>query len=501
MTQIFYRDPDTKVFHEIDPEKLWAELIIAGVPHEEVSYRNVDGSLQGTVELDDSGQATIEVEVYDTYYINEEHEIVVDVAKQYIVSLQHIWTTVLDLNNPNFDDAFSYTHDAYGHATGWEAWKDEPFFRDIKPCLFEDGEFLAYVDPNDYNQTEDGMLITDLYTGSTSGTGSNIKWLHDIMIKIPKFGYKIEKTVENKVLISLTTDANLPGFCYLAHALENPGDCDEIYIGAYIAGIYSTGATLISSSPESGYYYSPAYPGLSGVMRTLGVSLQSLRDSANQRGEGFQLMSFYVWTLLECLYLMVFQNIHGYRTERSSYSTATLTAPTTTTRKTNTFGMFSFADNKNYPYIKCFGMEYLWGEWYTLCDGVYIDNNNIMYTNYKDFENPLSGQQTMLQTAPQDGGLEYLTDVVGNNKAGFMVSLPQANVGSSTTYFETPYSKTNNNIDNIDSFQYLVGSKNSMNPSYSGSGRPASMFEIKICQQETPALDTCTRLVYKKKAS
>lgn len=507
MAQIFYRDPDTKVFRELDPEKLWAELIIAGVPHEEVSYRNADGSLQGTIELDDNGQGIIEVEIYDTYIVNEEHTIVVDVAKQYHISLIEAWTVIIDLDNANPKEALTYTHKATGHETGWDAWKNEPFFNAIKPCAFENGQFVTYLDPDDYTKAEDGTLVDDWYEAPQITTSTTTGSIHDIMVEFPKFGYKIEKDIKNNnVYVSITTQDNAPGFCYFAHSLEQPGDCDKIYIGAYMAQYVPRSSNLLCSSPSGTSYYSASTgQNISDIGRTLGASPSVLRKAANDRGEGYQLMSFYVWTLLQCLYLIIFKQFDNYNTAASeggfSDSRDLAYLRSSSPGKMDKDGIFSF-QHEGRAQIKCFGLEYLWGEWYTICDGVFIDfKNNIMYTDYKNFDQMPSISACSL-TELLTNNRVYITNLSGTNESGFMIEMPQLYEGSTSTYMGACCEyDMDNTINSLQYFQYLVGSKcsDALNTNWR-SGRPASLFEIVLYQHNDVAQQTCARLVYKHKA-
>ena len=77
------------------------------------------------------------------------------------------------------------------------------------------------------------------------------------MIEIPKLGYKMT-TDGNSHTIMVTDDPNAPGYCYRAHGLDAEGDCDAIYIGAYLAtNISSKLYSLSGKSPTTDITLTP----------------------------------------------------------------------------------------------------------------------------------------------------------------------------------------------------------------------------------------------------
>ena len=75
-----------------------------------------------------------------------------------------VWTTVINLHKTNRytaiideeesdpDLAVSYADDAKDMEAKSEEWLETDIFRDIRPCVFRDGEVQCYLDPNNYTQ-------------------------------------------------------------------------------------------------------------------------------------------------------------------------------------------------------------------------------------------------------------------------------------------------------------------------------------------------------------
>ena len=65
------------------------------------------------------------------------------------------------------------------------------------------------------------------------------------MVEIPKIGYKLWNDGIYQY-VSVTSDPAKADYCYYAHSLNSTGDCDKIYIGAYLG--YVTSYKLYSRS-------------------------------------------------------------------------------------------------------------------------------------------------------------------------------------------------------------------------------------------------------------
>jgi hypothetical protein len=112
---------------------------------------------------------------------------------------------------------------------GADEWDNKFIFRDIKPCIVQNGEVEYYLSKNNFNYKEDG--ITPSVLDGTDG---------DVMIEIPKFGYRIYKDTDNGnniLYVSITNNPAIveedPRYSYYAFTREDAGDLDHFYWGAY----------------------------------------------------------------------------------------------------------------------------------------------------------------------------------------------------------------------------------------------------------------------------
>lgn len=303
------------------------------------------------------------------------------------------------IENDSPDLAVTYIDDAVGHSSGYDAWKDEVIFRAIKPCVMKNGAVQYYLNPQDL-------------TYKTDGTPANITGVDgDVMVEIPKLGYKI--TTDGKYhYISVTDDPNAEGYCYRAHSLDEDGDCDKIYIGTYL-----------------GYLENSKLYSVSGKSPTERQTLAAFRDAAQVIGRGYQLVSFYPLTLLQCLYLMMYKSRNGQAALGYGYNNGN--SDKMNTGGTNAKGMcFGEADGKQQM---CFmGIEDFWGNLSWWVDGLYCDSSSNIKTAFKDFRD--DGTNYPFSKAPRssDKLLGYISDIQGTNEGGFIIGSPN---GSSTTYY------------------------------------------------------------------
>ncbi len=297
--------------------------------------------------------------------------------------------------------ALTYTDDAEGMSPGWDNWKDTPIFSGIKPCVLKDGVVQYYLNPNDYTKRADGGAST--INSTTAG---------DVMIEIPKLGYKMTSD-SNYHYINVTDDPEAEGYCYLAHSKNSPGDCDYIYVGAYLG--------CVSSSK----LYS-----ISGQTLTVNTTLTNFRTYATARGSNYELFSFYPLTLLQCLFLLIYKNRNSQTALGQGY-TGDSDRQTTGTTNSNSFNYGSTSTTSS---VKFLGIEDFWGNCFYWVDGLYNNSSRQLCTYYKNFKNTDSGASPdyTLATGVSSNISNYISDVIGTNNGGFV---PKATSGSNSTYY------------------------------------------------------------------
>lgn len=311
-----------------------------------------------------------------------------------------IFGVSIDLSNSDPASAVTYTDDAVGMTAGSSDWDSEPIFKDIKPCLLLNGVVQKYLNKNNFAQDESGTSV-DITSGSVG----------DVMIEIPKCGVKIS-TSGNTLTIKITDNPNATGdgFHYYAHTRATEGDCDKLYIGAYV-----------------GYTSSSKLRSLSGKSPTVNQTIGTFRTQAQANGDGYDQISFYPLTLLQCLFLIRYKNRNSQTALGRGYVDA---SAKTNTGATNTNGMY-YGTTSGTVHVKFAGIEDFWGNIFYFIDGIFSDSSRNILTAFQNFNDTGSGYTSRGQGATSDIG-NYMSKPQGTTETGFIAK--EVN-GSSTTYF------------------------------------------------------------------
>ena len=334
-------------------------------------------SSSGTVNVTEYTNYTIELAFYVTYGVR------------------------IKLNNSNPETSVEYTDDAVGVGSGWNNWKDKPIFKDIKPCVLKNGVVQYYLNKDNYTKQENGSSST--INSTSSG---------DVMVEIPKIGYKMYND-SNYQYIQITNIPNAEGFCYLAHSLDSENDCDEIYIGAYLG---STSSNILCS--------------ISNQSPTESIALTKARSQVSARGTGYQLLSFYPLTLLQCLYVIIYKNLNSQAALGQGYTNASDKA---NTGSTNTKPFCYGNPNSGTEHVKFLGIEDFYGNLFQWIDGLYCDSSYHIKTDYNNFTG--TDGSTFRYSQPsriRSDTYGYMAKTQGTNNTGFVI---KSTGGSSTTYY------------------------------------------------------------------
>jgi hypothetical protein len=305
----------------------------------------------------------------------------------------------IDLTNQNPETAVTYTDDAVGMTPG-SAWDSMPIFKDIKPCVLKNGVVQYYLNPNDLTKKADGTSA-DITSGNDG----------DVMIEIPKTGFKIS-TVGDTLTIKVTDNPNdTANFKYYAHTRSVEGDRSKLYIGAYLG--WNDGGKLRS---------------LSGKTPTVNLTIGTFRARAKANGSGYDLVSFYPLTLLQCLYLIKYKNLDSQTALGRGYVDGNSAA--TNTGGTNQKGMF-FGETTGKQQMKFLGIEDFWGNLPWWIDGLFSDSNRNIKTAFQNFNDTGSGYTDRGQGATSEIG-NYMSKPQGTSQTGFIAKEVS---GSASTYF------------------------------------------------------------------
>lgn len=332
------------------------------------------------IEPDNNTSVTIKVTPSNNRY--EETNVTYDNINSYLGTSQNITINLekipiitygftIDATNSNPDTAIVYTDDCAGwtpirgDANGnidMGSWANKWPLTAIRPCLYKDGEVVAYLNPNDYTKTVDGT-DADITTGDAG----------DVMIEIPTIYYKVEPvkdasgvTTSSKITIS---DTEQEGFDCYAHYRINSADIntypsptiklDYIYIGAYLGTTLNASDKNIRSLSRSATYalwdagYSSATPHPNNTYK---YPTHLLRLNVAQ------------YTLIKLLFVLLVKSIN------SDHFFKRTASATVTTGWGNKLGMFAIHSEK--ATSKFLGMENLWTyNKYTFIDELSAVNN------------------------------------------------------------------------------------------------------------------------------
>lgn len=357
-----------------------------------------------------------------------------------------VMTVVIDDLDSDPEKALTYADDAIGMTPGADEWDNTLIFKDIRPCVLRDGEVLYYLDKNDYTKREDGADADITTLGN------------DVMIEIPKLGYRLTHT-NNVTKVSVTNNPNgeEDGFCYYAHTYAEIGDSDVIYVGAYPSYFDVTEKKFYSSSDkvlDNTQYNSE----LSGYLYN-----QKIFDTYIQRREGYSSLNFWIFTLLQCLYLIKYKNrdVHtaigaGFNTK----STDNNVIGKVTTGLTNSDGMY-YGGQTDEKGSKFLGIENLWGSPFS----TYI--SNITTFNNDEYANRTSvlGVKNIIKKFTIGGSLTsgFIKTVVGTNEHGFNPLTTLTYSGGSTSTYYCSYTE---GISGADNYNFYIQSFKGNSQSY-----------------------------------
>ena len=325
-----------------------------------------------------------------------------------------VMTVIIDQSDSNPATCCSYADDAIGMPSGktTSATSEWQQFFGYRPCLFKDGQVVGYLNPNDYTKFEDGTEA-DITSGNSG----------DVMIEFPRRGLNISKS-GSQIRISMTDNPDNPSFEYKAHT-RGTARKDFFYIGAYESSIKED---RYGGIPES----------LSGKKANRETSLFDWRIYTYDKGDGYELVTFYQWIYLQAMFILQFKNINS-----QSLGAGCKASVSFTNGALNTSGMV--AVNQSTSAVKLFGIENIFKEnYYQLIDGItcivsdpycqfWIAPNNTGFNSVQTggYEQLIlwNGYEIAEFTTNTKG---YISSVSGETESGFF---PTAINGSLTTYY------------------------------------------------------------------
>jgi hypothetical protein len=218
----------------------------------------------------------------------------------------------------------------------------------LKPCILRNGTVVSYLDINDYTKDTEGNTVDLSVLGD------------DVMLEIPRMGYKVEETSNEVFKITISNDITDESLDFSAFSLDDWGDCDKLYYGVYKG--YVDNNALYSS-----YDKTP-----SGTH-----TLANFREYAKSRGTGYIDVSYAADEMLQLLYCLTVQNTNG----QSAIGLGHIYAGNAQSNVKKTGGSEAYGPfmqlasstarttNKGY-HSKCLGIEDFWGNISQFEDGL-----------------------------------------------------------------------------------------------------------------------------------
>lgn len=315
------------------------------------------------------------------------------------------YTLKIDTTNSNPLTACEYADDAVGMEKGAAAWDEQPIFNTIRPCVFNNGEVVYYLNPNDFNLKEDGSAAT---LDGTEG---------DVMIEFNKFAYRLYQE-DNYQYVSITNDPDLVAsdtrFHYYAFTRETEGDIEKMYIGAFKGYVDADGKmrSIANGEPPKAK-----------------ISLNQSKAAAALTGTNYSIFEYGQLVALQCLYLIKYGNLDCQSALGLGLVDASSSVPVGSTLDK---GMYYGSTTDGTIQMKFAGIEDLWGNIAEWCDGFVTGTTDEFIVTYGNETQAISTGMNMSNYDKYG----YLSKVQGTTELGFSGA---EFTGSETTYY-TDYS-------------------------------------------------------------
>ena len=302
------------------------------------------------------------------------------------------YTLRIDQTNKNPLTCCEYMDDAIGMEKGSSAWDQKEIFKSIKPCMFKDGRVNYYLNPSNFTQTADGVDIEEKLLNGEDG---------DVMIEFEKFAYRIYDEGQY-VYVSISNNAEDIAkdlrYKYLPFTRKREGDCEKVYIGAFHGSVMDNKLRSL-----------PAMP-------TVNITIGDARNAAQTNGEGYEQLTFYQWTMLQCLYLIRYGNLNAQACLGKGYTEA---EDVDTAGMTVYDGMYHGSIEDGTVHVKFAGIEDFYGNIGNFIDGIYCNDNYHAMAATTNFNDSAQGYTDLGAIGAEDN-YGVLETIWGDTALGFI---------------------------------------------------------------------------------
>lgn len=257
-----------------------------------------------------------------------------------VVQLGNNYKYIVRINKGVSDSALAVEY--IGKSSEITDWESVEPFKSIRPVALDatTGAIFGEVQKKNFSKLLDGTTVSTNY---------------DIMIEYPKIYWKsevhdsyIDITISNKKVIK-----GMEAYAHYTGGIEK----DFLYVGAF--------RSYVTSSKARSY----------AGCNTTYQSLSNHRTYAKNKGTGWGLMTWNIWSLIRVLFLLRYKTLNSQSIcGRGYYSywggnESSLTTCGMTSGKNGSHSSYYFA--------KLFGLGDIYGNGYTWIDGVQFNNANI----------------------------------------------------------------------------------------------------------------------------
>lgn len=203
-----------------------------------------------------------------------------------------VYGVVIDTYADTIDgSAVNYAFDAVGIEPGPESWFKRWPFNLIKPCVFNNGEVVYYLNKDNFNKKENGE---NALLDGTDG---------DVMIEFPRVAYSVGYDKTGRYLTVCITDkkVDLEKFYMAGREFSNyafsvgNGIKDKVYIGAFLDSSNSTG--------NIGSY--------SGYTPLANRTLNMVIENAKTKGNSYYPVGYYQMSLIQALFIIMYKSANS----------------------------------------------------------------------------------------------------------------------------------------------------------------------------------------------
>lgn len=318
----------------------------------------------------------------------------------------------IDENNSDPYTRVTYTDNAVGYtpmsvngttgAVNYGSWKnfiDE--FINPEPCMLKNGTLQYLLNPND-----NAKKIDNTNADITSGNDG------DVMVKFKKRYYKWEE-IGTKRYFKVSNKKIDDTYVRNAFLSEdgNATEEDYMYFSAY-----------------EGYSLSGKLRSLSGKTPTTNQDITTFRTQATANGLGYQQE-----TLKKRMYIGGLLCLLGKSTNcQAVFGNGVCSGAIKNTGTLNDKGLFYGLTSNTTTSVKVLGIENFWGNFWTFCDGIHL-NNGVYYYKKSSPYNDTSNNYTNTQIVIPSGLGVY---IIGMSVFESNILLPNSiSGGSGSTYY------------------------------------------------------------------